>query len=295
MTKPFIKWVGGKTQILEQVSECFPMTMNNYHEPFVGGGSVLLHVLQLQAENKICIKGKVYAYDTNVVLINTYKAIQTKLDSLIKYMNKYVSVYNKCKDIKLDEVTYNPETKGTGLLSKENYYYWLRKSFNETDKRTIKACALFIVLNKLCFRGIYREGPNGFNVPYGHNKNPSIFNKEHLEKVNELIKNVIFSVSSFENSMESIKDDDFVYLDPPYAPETSTSFVKYNKAGFNLEQHNLLFNMINKSKYKFVMSNSNVKLVLDNFKNYTIQTVKCKRRVNSKKPQSTTTEVLIYN
>ena len=127
------------------------------------------------------------------------------------------------------------------------------------------------------------------------NKNPSIFNTEHLERVKELIKNVIFSVSSFENSMESIKDDDFVYLDPPYAPETSTSFVKYNKVGFNLEQHNLLFNMINKSKYKFVMSNSNVKLVLDNFKNYTIQTVKCKRRVNSKKPQSTTTEVLIYN
>ena len=293
--KPFIKWVGGKTQILEQVSKNFPNTMTNYHEPFVGGGSVLLHVLELQKENKLHIEYKVYAYDTNIVLINTYKAIQNNLDSLVKNMTEFVNKYNNCEDIKLEKVSFNPETEEEGLLSKENYYYWLRKTFNTLDKNTIKACALFIVLNKLCFRGIYREGPNGFNVPYGHYKNPSIFSEIHLKKIQELIKDVVFNVSSFEISMRDITDNDFVYFDPPYAPETSTSFVKYNKDGFNLEQHKLLFKMINESNYKFVMSNSNEKLVLDNFKNYTIQKVECKRRVNSKKPQSTTMEVLIYN
>ena len=155
--------------------------------------------------------------------------------------------------------------------------------------------AYFIFLNKTCFRGVYREGPNGFNVPYGHYKSSiEIINESHIKSISELIEKVEFRVSDFEESFKNIKTKDFVYLDPPYAPETSKSFVGYTSYGFSLEKHNTLFKLC--KTHNFVMSNSNVSLVTDSFSDkekFEIKTILCRRAINSKKPESTTNEVIV--
>ena len=152
-------------------------------------------------------------------------------------------------------------------------------------------------INKTCFRGMYREGPNGYNVPYGHyKKTPTIISETDLNYISELIKDVEFKNCSFTESIKNVKDGDFVYLDPPYAPENSNSFVGYVADGFDLDTHKLLFNEIKKIKnVKFAMSNAKVDLVMDNFKDYNCDDIVARRAINAKKPGSKTTEVIIYN
>tara|TARA_B110001450_G_C17196804_1_gene309683 strand:- start:56 stop:490 length:435 start_codon:yes stop_codon:yes gene_type:complete len=144
---------------------------------------------------------------------------------------------------------------------------------------------------------MYREGPNGYNVPYGHyKKTPTIISETDLNYISDLIKNVEFKHSSFTDSIKNVKEGDFVYLDPPYAPENANSFVGYVADGFNLETHKLLFNEIkNLENIKFVMSNAKVDLVTDNFKEYNCDDIIARRAINAKKPGSKTTEVIIYN
>lgn len=167
------------------------------------------------------------------------------------------------------------------------------------NKSTIECSALFIFLNKTCFWGIYREGTRGFNVPYGHyKKTPSIITKKDLDIISDLIKDVIFIKSYFTKSIKNISNGVFVYLDPPYVPVNINSFVGYTSNGFSLKIHNKLFNEIKKfknKKIKFVMSNSKVKLVLDNIKDYNYIDIVARRAINPKKPESITTEIIIYN
>lgn len=294
--KPFLKWVGGKTQMIHTLMDKFPAEMNNYHEPFLGGGSVLFALLSLQKENKIVIKNKIYAYDINVLLINVYKNIQTNKDALFGYITSYITEYH---NITGTEVNRKPLTMEDAKTSKESYYYWIRQLFNKMDKTTIECSAIFMFLNKTCFRGMYREGPNGFNVPYGHyKKTPTIITKKELDYISDLMKDVVFLQSDFCKSVQNIRSGDFVYLDPPYAPETENSFVGYTADGFGLETHNKLFSEIrklHKQKIQFVMSNAKVDLVVNNFNDCKCDDIIARRAINSKKPGSTTTEVLIYN
>lgn len=129
------------------------------------------------------------------------------------------------------------------MKSKESYYYWIRNQFN-SSKINYEKAAMFIFLNKTCFRGLYSESKNGFNVPFGNYKTPEIANLEHLKKVSDLIQKVNFICVSFEKSILNVKEKDFVYLDQPYAPENETSFTQYSKEDFNLDSHNKLFKMI---------------------------------------------------
>jgi DNA adenine methylase len=156
-----------------------------------------------------------------------------------------------------------------------------------------------MIINKLCFRGMYREGPNGYNVPYGHyKKTPTIVTRSDLDKISDLIKNVEFIHSDFNDSIKNVKKGDFAYLDPPYAPENDKSFVGYVADGFNLDMHKALFSEIKKlseSKAKFVMSNAKVDLVTETFKGFHCEDIVARRAINSKKPGSTTMEVIIYN
>ena len=292
--KPFLKWVGGKTQIINDIISKIPDKLNNYHELFLGGGSVLLAVLSLQKQNKIIIKNKIYAYDINSVLINVYKNIKNNKDELYKFINFYINEYDSIKGTLINR---KPKTIEEGYTSKESYYYWIRNKYNNIDKNTIECSALFMFLNKTCFRGMYREGPNGYNVPYGHyKKTPTIISQPDLNYISDLIQNVEFSHSSFSDSIKNVKEGDFVYLDPPYAPENDKSFVGYIADGFNLETHKLLFKEIKKlDKIKFVMSNAKVELVTNNFKEYKCDDIITRRAINSKNPGSTTTEVIIYN
>ena len=292
--KPFLKWVGGKTQIIKDIINLIPNEMNNYHELFLGGGSVLFAVLSLQADSKISIKNNIYAYDINKRLINTYKHIQSNKDELSKYLEFYINEYDS---IIGDIINRKPKNMEEALSSKESYYYWIREKYNKIDEDTIECSALFMFINKTCFRGMYREGPNGYNIPYGNYKTtPSIIKKDELDYISNLIKNVEFICCDFNLSIKNVKEGDFVYLDPPYAPEEKNSFVNYTANGFNLQAHTLLFNEIKKfNKNKFVMSNSKTELVIENFKKYNIQEIKARRAINSKNPESQTIEVLIYN
>lgn len=299
--KPIIKWVGGKTQIIDKITykvkDAFDgNSIDNYHEIFIGGGSVLLAFLSLVKSGDISISGRVYAYDANEALIYLYKNIQDNATELYNEIHTIINEFNKCgeSDIK----NRRPSNINEAKASKESYYYWIRKQYNECDKNTIKASAMFIFLNKTCFRGLYRCGPNGFNVPYGNYKNPEICNKQHIDSVSELIKDVVFECCDFSVSLQRVSNNDFVYLDPPYVQENKRSFVGYTENGFGIEKHNQLFDIIHNMNYKcMLMSNSHTKLVLDRFtieRGYDINVIECKRSINSKNPQSKTNEILIY-
>jgi len=298
--KPILKWVGGKTQILDKIMIDFPNEINNYREVFLGGGSVLLSLLTYVKNGIIKIKGNIYAYDLNGPLIYVYKNIQTNHIELYNEIQKIIIDFNSCID---GIVNRNCENKEEAMNSKENYYYWIRREYNKMcsdTKKTILGSAMFIFLNKTCFRGVFRVGPNGFNVPYGHYNNPQIINKEHLIEIHQLIQNVIFECSDFNISMTNIELDDFLYIDPPYAPEKNTSFVGYTENGFTIENHNNLFKLIHdltECKKKIMMSNADVTLVRDNFINekYKITSILCKRSINCKNPESKTKEVIIKN
>jgi DNA adenine methylase len=299
-TKPIIKWVGGKTQIIDKILENFPRNIENYHEAFLGGGSVLLALLNNKNNGKIHIHGNIYAYDINEPLINMYKNIQSKPNELYHTIQELITEYNESTGI---DVNRNPQTIQEAKKSKENYYYWIRSKYNKmttVEKNTLMGSAMFIFMNKTGFRGMFRVGPNGFNVPFGHYKNPEIINHEHLMEIHNLIQNVIFECRSFEESLISINENDFVYLDPPYAPEKNTSFVGYTESGFDYDTHVKLFELCNKltgENKKMVMSNADVELVRNNFKNdiYNIDSIVCKRSINSKNPESKTKEVIIKN
>ena len=288
--KPIIKWVGGKTQILDKVLGTFPREINNYHELFVGGGSVLFGVL---SNKDITVNGKVYAYDKNEKLINMYRQIQANPRDVHEHLLKLFITYDTRTG---KEVNRKPQTEEDGLTSKESYYYWVRKKYNDLIPDTPIHAATLIFLNKTCFRGVYREGPNGFNVPYGHYKStPLVVPLDELVKIQDLIKNVIFKWCDFRYAFEqSVTGGYFIYADPPYAPENIKSFVGYTKDGFIMDDHIDLFNLLKNSKITFTMSNAKVELVTNNFEGYTIKDVSARRAIHSKNPAALTTEVLVH-
>lgn len=299
--KPILKWVGGKTQIIDKIISEFPIEINNYREIFLGGGSVLLTLLSYVKNGFIKIKGNIYAFDFNEPLIFVYKNIQSNHNVLYDSIQEIIKEFNECGES--PSINRKPTNIIEAKESKENYYYWIRARYNKLstiDKKTVLGSAMFIFLNKTCFRGVFRIGPNGFNVPYGHYNNPEIINKKHLNQIHELIKDVLFDSCDFSTSLAFVEPGDFVYLDPPYAPENTTSFVGYTENGFGIDKHNQLFDIIHtltETNKKIMMSNADVSLVRENFidSKYNISSILCKRSINSKNPEAKTKEVIIKN
>jgi DNA adenine methylase len=296
IVKPFLKWVGGKTQIIQDVLALFPTTMVNYHEPFLGGGSVLLAFLSKVRAGQITVSGKVYASDLNSNLIGLYKNVQVNPAALIAEVRKLMAEFAEAKGVVVNR---KATTLAEAKTSPESYYFWTRAKFNALeDRTTVQGSAMLLFMNKTCFRGVYREGPHGFNVPYGNNKNPSIIDDAHIMAVSALIKDVVFVCGSFTETLLRPVAGDFVYLDPPYAPQNATSFVSYTADGFGAENHEALFTRcetLRLAKVKLLMSNADVKLVKDAFVEPAYQTkiVSCRRAIHSTSPDARANEVLI--
>jgi DNA adenine methylase len=297
--RPLLKWVGGKGQIIDKLVKMIPTEINNYYEIFVGGGSFLIMILWARKNNYLVINGDINVYDLNSGLISTYINIKTKTDKLYCKLKKIEDEFNICPYNGV--VNRHPLCYEDALTSKESYYYWIRTSYNkQKSKKSILSSAYFIFLNKTGFRGMYREGPNGFNIPYGNYKNPKIIDKDELIYISNLLQDVNFNQTDFSKSFKRIKgENNFIYLDPPYAPENNLSFVGYTKDGFGIEQHIELFDLTKQKSEKnmIMMSNSNVTLVRDNLppEDYKYEVVSCRRAINSKNPGAKTEEVIITN
>ena len=315
-TRPFLKWVGGKTQIIGEIITLFPKEINNYHEPFLGGGSVLLAVLSQIKNSAIKVAGNIYASDINSNLIGLYKNIQSNPDGIITEVKKLTDEFAKCAPATAPDIppaNRKAASLEEALSSPEAYYFWIRAKFNAMSKEeratSVTASAMLLFMNKTCFRGVYREGPNGFNVPFGNYQNPGILNEGHLRAVSALIQGVIFTHAPFQAALSRVEPGsggDFVYLDPPYAPENETSFVSYTADGFNLESHKTLFRLCGDiaaaaaaqtPTTRILMSNADVTLVRDAFPSpsFTTKIISCRRAIHSKEPGSRTNEVLIMN
>jgi DNA adenine methylase len=309
ISKPFLKWVGGKNQIIKEILGEFPVGMNNYIEPFVGGGSVLLGLLSLKKYGVIDIKQKIYAYDLNKPLVYVYKNIQATpkkfLNTIIKIINEFYAIDGdeiNHDEINHDEINRKPVNLQEAKTSQESYYYWIRSKYNqmtESEQCGLLGSAYFLFLNKTCFRGVFRMGPNGFNVPYGHYNNPGIIDKTHIKEISQLIKDVEFIHMSFEDSLKNVKKGDFVYLDPVYFKLDKNSFVDYTTDGFNQSTHDKLFKILHelkKEQINWTMSNSSAEYVLkcfDDKKKYSVKKILCRRAINSKNPESKVNEVII--
>lgn len=306
MSKPIIKWVGGKTQIIDKIFEYFPKKINNYYEPFVGGGSVLLKLLDKIESDEIILSGSIYITDVNHKLINLYNCIKNDCKNLILYLQNITKNYENANDIEYDArhkfiFEENVDISTVIAMGKKGVYYYYRNMFNSPIKDNTMLSALFIFLNKTGFRGLYRENNSGeFNVPYGNYKNPSIYDSEQLYKLNYLFVkyDVVFECKDFYYIMQVKSQNNFVYIDPPYYPIDDNSFVKYNKNGFNDEQHKRLYKLckyISSSGSYFLHSNSKCEHNTKMYDNFKIDEILCKRSINSKKPGSKEMEILIFN
>ena len=275
--KPFVKWVGGKGQLLEQLEQYIPQDDKNitkYAEPFVGGGALLFNVLsKYNFEN-------IYISDINKELMNAYEVVKNDVDELISRLTEMQLAF-----IPMDE------------NGRKYFYYTARDKFNAlkiTTETAIEKAALFIFLNKTCFNGLYRVNKKGqFNVPMGAYKNPTICDENNLRNVSEALQNVTIVCGDYTLSKDFIDKDTFVYLDPPYRPISDTAgFTAYNTDCFDDNEQIRLakfIDEINSKGAKLVLSNSDPKNVNpeDNFfeelyKKYTINSVEATRAINSK-------------
>mgnify|MGYP000496177184 FL=1 len=291
--KPFVKWAGGKNSLIPQITKYYPFELKNgfierYIEPFVGGGAVLIDILQ-----KYEIK-EAYAFDINIDLINCYNVIKNNVEELINELDK------KEKNF----IALNDEER-------QNYFYDIRAEYNSyklNDKLDVKRASEFIFLNRTCFNGLYRVNKDGkFNVPCGKYKNPTICDSNNLRNLSELIKNVIFEYGDYRKSEKYVNNNTFVYFDPPYRPLSATSgFTSYTKEDFNDDNQKELANYFYKldlKNAKLMLSNSNPKNVNkdDNFfeniyKGFVINEVSAKRMINSNaKGRGEISELLITN
>lgn len=216
--KPFVKWAGGKSQILDDIRAKYPAglgtTITKYAEPFVGGGAVLFDVLSRYTLDAV------YISDINLELIATYTAIRDNTDTLISCLSEMQSDYWQA-----DENT------------RKTYYYAKRDRFNElkaAQSDSVEIAALFIFLNRTCFNGLYRvNAKGGYNVPMGNYKKPSICDAENLQSVSACLQRVQIICSDYQSSRDFIDSNTFAYFDPPYRPLSATSsFTAYAQDGF---------------------------------------------------------------
>ena len=271
--RPFVKWAGGKRQIIDKLIKYAPKKFNKYYEPFVGGGAFLFEL-----EPKYAVIN-----DYNIELINVYNCIKDK--------NKYKKVLKILDDYEIKN-------------SKE-FYYEIRNM--DRDKSLynklsdIEKCARTIYLNKACFNGLYRvNSKNEFNVPFNQKEKVNTYDKDNVELISLYLRNNDITIlnGDFEDAVKSAKANDFIYFDPPYDSDTDT-FTSYTNNGFNRDDQIRLSEVFKKLDKKgcFVMlSNHNTKLINELYRDYNIHVIMAKRNINSNgKGRGTIEEVIITN
>lgn len=290
IAKPFIKWVGGKTQLLPEIRQYYPENITRYCEPFVGGGAVLFDVLQTFHPNEVLIN------DINPELINLYENIRDNCEPLIQLLEHFQTEYLE-----------TPEA------DRQNLYLGKRATYNHfiverNPEHNLEKAALFIYLNKTCFNGLYRVNRKGlFNVPFNRAKKPLICDAENIRECSPLLQNVQMHVGDYSDCRNFIDANTFVYLDPPYKPlSESSSFTSYNEKGFSKEQQVELGNFITEMAHRralIVASNSDPHNsneqdeFFDNlYADFNIERVQATRMINSNaRRRGPINELLISN
>ncbi len=292
LAKPFLKWAGGKSQILNEIRAKYPKELGNtitkYAEPFVGGGAVLFDILSNYQLSEV------YICDTNRELIHTYTCIRDHVDDLIGILSN------------LERNYINAEQQ-----TRKNLYYDARARFNTLKAQGNKSselAALFIFLNRTCFNGLYRVNRKGeFNVPMGDYKKPVICDENNLRAVCNKLKNVTIVCGNYAMSREFIDKNTFAYFDPPYRPLSSTSnFTSYSQDGFNDEHQTQLAQFIDELSEKgtfVVASNSDPKNADESdeffdllYKKHNIHRISASRMINSASDKrGKISELLIVN
>lgn len=276
---PFVKWAGGKRQLLEEINKRLPKNYNRYFEPFVGGGAVLF---DLQPEDAII-------NDINRALINAYRQIKQSPIEIIKA---------------IDELDNNIPEDG------KTYYYDIREKYNDKlmqEDFDVELAAIFIFINKHCFNGLYRVNGKGlFNVPYNNSRQAS-YNIENIMNISKYLKTVTILDGDFEYACKGAKEGDFVFLDSPYAPLNDTTFESYTKEGFDKDSHIRLAELFKRLTIKgcrCMLTNHNTKFINELYNNLFehnskykvyIDSVSVKRMINSDASNRISEEVIIYN
>lgn len=267
-THPIVKWVGGKRQLMFELLKNMPKSYNRYFEPFIGGGALFFELQPEQA----------YISDMNEELINLYSVVRDNVYELIDDLSKHE-------------------------VSKE--YFLEIRNIDRTEKYAelsdVERASRFIYLNRTCFNGMYRVNSQGqFNVPFGHYKNPRIIDENNLLNCSELLKKTEIKCADFSEILTKVQKGDFVYFDPPYVPLNETSsFTSYTKDGFDIDMQFKLRDVcdeLDSKGVKFMLSNSDTKLVNELYANYEIKKVFASRQINANADgRGKITEVLVRN
>ena len=269
---PFVKWAGGKRQLLSQIKERMPENYNDYYEPFVGGGAVTFELLPANA----------LINDINKALINAYKQICNAPEAFLKAVNKF------------DEEMWEDG---------KEYYYSLREHYNDKLMKAeydVELAALFVFINKHCFNGLYRVNGKGlFNVPYNNSRRTSV-DEGSIMEISKYLQGITITDGDFEEACKGAKKGDFVFIDSPYAPLNPTSFEAYTKEGFDIESHKRLARLYDELTARgcsCMLTNHNTRLINELYggKGYTIDVVSVKRMINSDASNRVGEEVIIYN
>lgn len=265
---PIVKWVGGKRQLMFELLKNMPENYDRYFEPFIGGGALFF---ELQPDNA-------YISDMNEELINLYEVVRDNIDELIIDLKKHD-------------------------ISKE-YFMRIRNIDRTSDYEkwsNVKKASRFIYLNRTCFNGMYRVNSKGeFNVPFGNYKNPRILDENNLINCSSLLQKTEIKHADFSKILKKVKKGDFVYFDPPYVPLSETSsFTSYTKDGFDMDMQFKLRDVcdeLNSMGVKFLLSNSDTKLVNELYEKYNIKKVFASRQINANADgRGKITEVLVRN
>jgi len=257
---PFLKWVGGKTQLLPELRKFYPKSYGTYFEPFVGGGAVFF---DLKPKKSVL-------NDINKTLIRCYEDVKKRPEQVIKTLHDL-------------EIKYKNENDD----GRKDLYYEIRAKFNQLPSDSFEKGILLMFLNKTCFNGMYRENSEGgFNVPFGSYKNPTLLDESNVRAASQLLRGASLLSVDFNQAVAKAKKGDFIYFDPPYYPLNHTSkFTHYNGNGFHEhEQKKLrdLFADLNKKGCKVMLSNSFTPFIKNLYKDFYKHEVWASRAINCK-------------